>query len=960
MALTRFRARLASCLGPVLALALIALAAAPALAQTGAGALEGTVVDKDGSALPGVTVTATNPETGFTRVATTEADGSFRLAALPIGTYEVTFELSGFGTVTQEEVKLNVGSTRSLEVTLSVATLEEAITVTSEAPLIANEPSIGTVVSQKELESLPLNGRQFANLAVLAPGTSLAYNSDPTKPGQLTVALNGGIGRNVNFVMDGGDNTDDTIGGALQNFNLEAVQEFKIQTAQYKAEYGRSSGGVLSVVTKTGTNSFSGSVYGFFRDDSLNEETESESRSGGEKQPYERQQFGASLGGPIVRDKAHFFATYEKTDRETAYTVDSGGIVPSLDGRAFPLTFDDELITAKATWDVNARQYLQVRYGFQENADKYGAAALTSPETLGTVSNEYSSILGGWTAQFGADRLNEFIFQYTKFDNIITADSNSPTIYYPSGFTQGQNINTPQSTHQVKYQYRDDFSWSTDLGGRRHDFKAGANYIHEPELGGDFSTGLEGQYSRLADSASAPISDITIFGGFFGESTPVDQYSVYFQDDWFVNDRVTVNVGLRYDYWDGFDLDQRNNPIWQTLSTQTTYNEYYLRDFQGGKGGKLSNDDDNYAPRLGFTWDMGGDGRRVLRGGVGRFYDFPYTNATILFPAAAVQSNYGVIYNHNNPNGIRNPDGSFFQPGQPLPPNQLPGADIFPPNEVASPTLATPYSDQISLGYSWQVNNWLGLNIEAISVRYRDIPFRFRANPRDPATGARRFSDFGNFRLWYGNGEADYDGLNVGFRIRRDKFELQGFYTLSESEGNVLAGADEFRITDINYQPSLTQGRDVSVNPLDPLCGACFGPLNTDARHRLTFGGTYNAPWDINVSGMLRYRSATPYTVHSANDLNGDGFRLDLPPGVDHVNSERGDSFSQIDVRVSREFRIVNEVSIEAIAEVFNLFNEDNPALFIPTANGLQPTAFSGDPLQGEQRLIQLGVRLRF
>ncbi len=960
MALTRFRARLASCLRPVLALALIALAAAPALAQTGAGALEGTVADKDGSALPGVTVTATNPETGFTRVATTEADGAFRLAALPIGTYEVTFELSGFGTVTQEEVKLNVGSTRSLEVTLSVATLEEAITVTSEAPLIANEPSIGTVVSQKELESLLLNGRQFANLAVLAPGTSLAYNSDPTKPGQLTVALNGGIGRNVNFVMDGGDNTDDTIGGALQNFNLEAVQEFKIQTAQYKAEYGRSSGGVLSVVTKTGTNSFSGSVYGFFRDDSLNEETESESRSGGEKQPYERQQFGASLGGPIVRDKAHFFATYEKTDRETAYTVDSGGIVPSLDGRAFPLTFDDELITAKATWDVNARQYLQVRYGFQENADKYGAAALTSPETLGTVSNEYSSILGGWTAQFGADRLNEFIFQYTKFDNIITADSNSPTIYYPSGFTQGQNINTPQSTHQVKYQYRDDFSWSTDLGGRRHDFKAGANYIHEPELGGDFSTGLEGQYSRLADSASAPISDITIFGGFFGESTPVDQYSVYFQDDWFVNDRVTVNVGLRYDYWDGFDLDQRNNPIWQTLSTQTTYNEYYLRDFQGGKGGKLSNDDDNYAPRLGFTWDMGGDGRRVLRGGVGRFYDFPYTNATILFPAAAVQSNYGVIYNHNNPNGIRNPDGSFFQPGQPLPPNQLPGADIFPPNEVASPTLATPYSDQISLGYSWQVNNWLGLNIEAISVRYRDIPFRFRANPRDPATGARRFSDFGNFRLWYGNGEADYDGLNVGFRIRRDKFELQGFYTLSESEGNVLAGADEFRITDINYQPSLTQGRDVSVNPLDPLCGACFGPLNTDARHRLTFGGTYNAPWDINVSGMLRYRSATPYTVHSANDLNGDGFRLDLPPGVDHVNSERGDSFSQIDVRVSREFRIVNEVSIEAIAEVFNLFNEDNPALFIPTANGLQPTAFSGDPLQGEQRLIQLGVRLRF
>ncbi len=961
MAATRFRKRFGSWLGPMMALALVALAMAPAaLAQSGAGALEGTVIDKDGSALPGVTVTATNPETGFTRVATTEADGGFRLAALPAGDYEVTFELSGFGTVTQEAVKVNVASARTLEVTLSVATLEEAITVTSEAPLIASEASMGTVVSQKELESLPLNGRQFANLAVLAPGTSLSYNSDPTKPGQLTVALNGGIGRNVNYVMDGGDNTDDTIGGALQNFNLEAVQEFKIQTGQYKAEYGRSSGGVLTVVTKTGTNNFSGSVYGFFRDDSLNSKTETESNAGIDKQPYERQQFGGSLGGPIVRDKAHFFATYEKTDRETAYTVDSGGIEPGLDGQSFALPFEDELITAKGTYDVNAKQYLQVRYGYQKNADKYGAAALTAPETLGTVSNEYSSILGGWTAQLGSDRLNEFVFQYTKFDNVITADSVAPTIYYPSGFTRGQNINTPQSTHQIKYQYSDDFSFSTDLGGRRNDFKTGVNYIHEPELGGDFSTGLAGQYSRLANSTSAPISDITIYGGFFGESTPVDQYSVYFQDDLYLNDRLTLNLGFRYDYWEGFDLDQRSNPIWQTLSTQTTYNEYYLRDFQGGRGGKLSNDDDNYAPRLGFTWDVSGDGRRVLRGGIGRFYDFPYTNATVLFPTAAVQSNYGVIYNHNEPTGITNPDGSFFQPGQPLPPNELPGADVFPPNEVASPTLATPYSDQISLGYSWQVNNWLGLNFEAISVRYRDIPFRFRANPVDPATGERRFSDFANFRLWYGDGEADYDGLNIGFRVRRDNFEVQGFYTLSESEGNVLAGADEFRLTDVNYQPSLTQGRDVSVNPLDPLCGACIGPLNTDARHRFTLGGTYNAPWGINLSGMLRYRSATPYTIHSADDLNGDGFRLDLPAGVDHVNSERGDSFSQVDLRVSREFRISGDMSVEAIAEVFNLFNEENPALFIPAGNSLQATAFAGDPLQGEQQLIQLGVRFRF
>src|SRR6185436_13404752 len=370
-----------------------------------------------------------------------------------------------------------------------------------------------------------------------------------------------------------------------------------------------------------------------------------------------------------------------------------------------------------------------------------------------------------------------------------------------------------------------------------------------------------------------------------GFSTPVDQYSAYFQDDLFVNDRLTLNLGLRYDYWEGFDLDQRDNPIWQTLSTQTRFNEFYLQDFQGGKGGVLENDDNNIAPRLGFTLDLKGDGRKVLRGGWGIYYDFPYTNATILFPSSAVRSNFGVIYNVGNPNGIRNPDGSFFQPGLPLPPNQLPGANIPPPNEVASPTLETPYSAQGSLGFSWQANNWLGLNFEAVRINYRHIPYRFRANPRvdvnrngrvDPGE-PRRFSDFGNFRIWYGNGEANYQGVNLSARARlSDRFELQGFYTYSEATGNVIAGADEFRITDANHQADHAGRGDISADPLNPQCDRCFGPLNTDARHRVTLSGLWRGPWDVNVSGMFRYRTALPYTAFVTQDLNADGFLMDL------------------------------------------------------------------------------------
>src|SRR3954462_2686888 len=295
-----------------LVLTLLLLIPAVLFAQNTGTNLSGRVADESGAALPGVTVTATNDATGFNRSTVTGPDGSYRFLALPIGTYSVVADLSGFANVTTKDVQLQVATDLTLNITLKQAAVKEQITVTAEAPLVATSRSVGTVVSQKELENLPLNGRQFANLGTLAPGTTLSLNSDPTKPGQLTIALNGGSGRNVNFLIDGGDNTDDTIGGALQNFNIEAVQEFKIQMMQYKAEYGRSSGGVLSVVTKTGTNDFEGSAYEFYRSQGLNEATTTEN---GTKSPYRRDQYGASLGGPIIKDRAHFFATGERTNR---------------------------------------------------------------------------------------------------------------------------------------------------------------------------------------------------------------------------------------------------------------------------------------------------------------------------------------------------------------------------------------------------------------------------------------------------------------------------------------------------------------------------------------------------------------------------------------------------------------------------------------------------------------------
>jgi outer membrane receptor protein involved in Fe transport len=959
---------------PVLAgLAILAaclLLPGPLQAQTGAtGSLGGNATD--GTApVPGVTITVTNVDTGFTRTAVTATDGDFRFLSLPAGTYLLKAELTGFAIVTIERVEITIATNRAIEITMKPSKVAESVTVTAEAPLVETTPAIGTVVSQNELQSLPLNGRQFANLGVLAPGTMLGYNTDPTKPNQLVVALNGGSGRNVNYIMDGGDNTDDTIGGALQNFNLESVQEFKIQTMQYKAEYGASSGGVLTVISKTGTNDFRGAVWEFARRKGWNSETNAEKQAGSGKADYTRDQYGASFGGPIVKDKVHFFATYEKTAIDQSYIVDPGtdelrALYPELTGLAVPIPSHDELGTAKVTWDVNAQNYLQVRYGYQKNDTKYGQSSTAAPSNLGTTLNKYSSILVGYSAQISNDKLNEFVFQYSKFNNTITADSNDPLLYYPNGFAVGQNVFLPQATNQTKYQYKDDFTFSKTTGGKTHDFKTGLAFVNEPTLNGNLTSGLSGQYSMVPGPAGAPdwvVGDVTKYGGFNGQSTPTKQYSAYFQDDWRVSPNLTLNLGLRYDYYDALTLDQSTNTLWQMLSTQTLYSYTELQPFKNGGGRVLQNSNDDWAPRIGFSWDITGNAQHILRGGLGRFYAFPYINATILWAAGVVQSDYGVIYEITDPNGIKNPDGSYFQLGQPLPPCELyPGATCAvgasTPAEVASPNLKPPRSDQISLGYSWQVSPTVGLTADAVKAQYRDLPYRVRGNPIiNNDTGERLFTSLGfsnNFRIWTGDGFADYEGLNVGVHVRGDKFELQGFYTLSRTTGNILGGADEFRITRTEYQPDLKSYRDQSVDPYDPACsGPCVGPLDTDARHRVTLAGSYQLGLGFLVSGMFRYHSGMPFTIFTQGAP-----MITLAPGVSHANSGTGASFSQLDLRLAKTFDFAKDLGLELYLEMFNVFNSKNPAGFTATGTA---TAWAGDPYQGEQQLLQLGARFYF
>ncbi|HET9831914.1 MAG TPA: TonB-dependent receptor, partial [Vicinamibacterales bacterium] len=542
---------------------LVLLSCAAAFAQQTTGTITGRVLDQQGAAVPGVTVTAKSATTGFTRSEVSDAEGVYRLSALPVGSYDVTAELQGFTTVSKKGVDVNVAQTQSIDFPLKVASLAETVNVTGATPIIeTTASSVGGIVDPKMIESLPLNGRQFANLAATVPGVGLGFHSDPTKSSQYSPQIAGGNGRNLNYQIDGGDNNDDTVGGLLQLFPLEAVSEFNLITSRYKAEYGRSNGGVLNVVTKSGTNNPSGSFFELFRDTKLNSVTKNEElNNNGVKNPYRRNQFGGSFGGPIAKDKAHFFVAVERTQQDTFQTVNTFGLFPAQDG-VFATPYRENLVTVKETTNINAAQYLSVRYGYNQNSQPYGVSSTTTQDNWGTSTNKFNSINLNHNWVLSGSKLNEFIFQYADFANAITANSLNPQQSFPNRVTIGQNTNTPQQTQQHKFQFRDDFSWhASGMGGLGHDFKVGVNFINEPRLFLTFNTGTgDYAYTHLDNNINGAISAISRNGGSAEANTPMKQYATYIQDDWRVTSKLTLNLGFRYDLITGMAIDQSKNP----------------------------------------------------------------------------------------------------------------------------------------------------------------------------------------------------------------------------------------------------------------------------------------------------------------------------------------------------------------------------------------------------------------
>ena len=389
--------------------------AAPASAQQSTGNIAGRVVDEQEAGIVGAMVTARNVDTGFVREVKTDTSGLYVLNALPAGWYDVSSSAPGLARFEGTAMMVNVARTTDLEIVLRVAQLAETVTVTAEAPVISvTSSTISQVVETTLVESLPLNGRQFANLAATVPGVGLGFHSDLTKSTQYSPQISGGNGRNVNYVVDGGDNNDDTVGGALQLFPLEAIQEFNVMTQRFDAEHGRG-GAVLNVVTKSGTNDMHGSWFTLFRDNGLNAQTFTERINNIEKQNYARQQFGGSLGGPIVADKAHYFGAYERTQQDTKQVVSTLGLFPAEDG-VYDVLVQGNDVHRQADHRPHSSALpggaLCARHQFA--ADRRGAAGRTivmGNQRKHLRFGEHQSQLGCWTV---IERVRLSVFEFRQ------------------------------------------------------------------------------------------------------------------------------------------------------------------------------------------------------------------------------------------------------------------------------------------------------------------------------------------------------------------------------------------------------------------------------------------------------------------------------------------------------------------------------------------------------------------
>ncbi len=927
--------------------------------QADTGTIDGRVLDESKAAMPGATLTAKNTGTGLTRTANVGSEGTYRFASLPSGTYEVTVELAGFARQVYPNVRVRVGSTRTVDFTMKVAAQAETITVTGEVPLVETTTSdVGDVITAEMVENLPLNGRKFQDLSLLVAGTRPANYYDPTKTEVGGISYGGATGRNVIISVDGGDNNDGVVRGLLQQFTAEAIQEYKVTTQRHSAEFGRSTGGIVDVITKSGTNELHGGLFVFGRNENLNSRNFFQEQQDIEKPPFKQYQFGGSIGGPIQKDKAHYFVAYERNHRDDFTTVDTSGVLPDEEGN-FAQPFRNNLLTAKANFQLDDDNTLMARYSLEDQKrdhDFIGGNTLSSSGAINT--NKIHSGIVKNTTVFGTNTLNELKVLFQSFENnILSEDNSKPGIRTPDFFF-GANLNTPQQTIQRRWQVRDDFSFRVEGWGGDHDLKVGAELIRS-HYGGFFTPTLYGffNFATAPPGCPSPCTNLDAylngfadtFTGSAGDNEFDDNWTYvagYLQDDWKPTPRLTLNLGVRYEIQEG--------PYYNGFDTAP------LRALQAiGAPTERRLDKNNIGPRAGFAYDIKGDASAVVRGGYGRYYDEIFSNITLYeywsqvasptffisaSPAPFTPNEYAA-----NRDAIRAGFAAGFPAGQLL--------------RLTAPDLQQPYADQFNVGFSVQPVNNLAFDVDYVRVNGKQEIHRWRINTAQNVN--TRLSPPGVFApglgpiLVEGNrGRSEFDGVYVTGKLRLPKAHVTATYAWTDAK-NISNG--------FNTQPSDITNANWELD---------FAPSPNDVRHRFTMGGVFQLPAGFQYSTALQGNTGKPFdalaglgglrnAVRAINPATGRPFERNVfragPEIANAAGGQGGLAFFSWDMRLSKILKFGNNQSFEILFEVFNITDHANFDRDSYVFNFNSPIFGNAtEIIRNSNRQAELGVRFRF
>jgi hypothetical protein len=910
--------------------------------------VSGRVTDESEGVVPGAAVTARHTETNVTASAVSDGEGRFRFPYLRVGPYEIVVHLAGFADAVRQ-LTLTVGAAFELPVTLRLASLATDVIVSAPAVVLeAARSQIATTIEQAEVKALPMSGRNFLDLALLVPGvtptnaaSTQLFAETSAVPGQ---GLSVGSQRNFSnsFIVDGLSANDDAAGLSGIPYGVDAVEQFQVVTSGGQAELGRALGGYVNVVTKSGTNTLRGDVYGYFGDDRFN----AANALSGTKLPMSQKQVGGSLGGPITRNRTFFFSNVEQrrldqTGLSTISEADVRAINDRLQAAGYrgspvsagiyPNPVHTTTVLAKTDHQFNGRDHFSVKYSlYRVTSDNArGAGGLNAPTASAGLDNLDQTIAFANTLTLSDRTVNETRAQVAHGDlQAPPTDPIGPAVSIAGVASFGTSSGSPHRRVNTLFQLVNNLSHQRGA----HALRAGVDLLVNADTI-TYPRSVRGQYTfQNMARFLAGVYNNAGFSQTFGEST-VSQtnpnVSAYAQDEWKIGPSLTLNAGVRYDL--------------QFLET-------------------IHTDTNNLSPRAGFAWAPASSRRTIVRGSAGVFFD-----RIPLRPLA------NALLSAGNTTDL----GALRQLGVSLSPGQA-GAPAFPGILDAAVPAVTPvnlttmdrnmqnaFSRQVSIELERQVGNQSTFGIGYQYLRGGNLIMSINQNvPTCVATGTnngcRPNPAYANNSQYSGAGESDYHGLHVTFVRRPTAWgSYRVGYTLSKSMNNV--------------------GQNFFSAPIDPFdLSKDWGRSDDDQRHQIVLNGSINSPlepasslWErishgFQLSGVLQYYSRRPFNITSGvTTIQGTAGRPVVNGEFIPRNSGIGADFFTLGARLSRSFRLGARGRLEAMLEAFNLTNRRNELTrntnFGAGSYPVNPSPTFGEVTAvGAPRSVQLGIRLGF